>query len=562
MAGFIQRFVQSSFMGGKGAIKDNIKDVITLGLKYDDMVMKNSRAIGVAQAEFGKYAIGDENLMRSLELSDIGTKKNIAYFDKDFKARRDYLRKFALNGEIEFIIDTISDEAIVYDEGNFFLNTSNASVDIELKEEISTAIEDNFKKIYQYFHFTEDTTAWDYFRQFLIDGFLAFEIIYDDKAKNIIGFKELAPESLRPDTEINEEGTLIKIWHQYEENPQMYRKLKDSSIIYISYGKSPELSRTSYIERLVRSFNLLRILENSRIIWNLMNSTYRLKMVVPIGSKSPQRAKESLAELMSIYKEDIDLNFESGELFINGRPGMQFYKNYMMPSKGGEQVEIETINGEGPDLSDTEALSYFENKLKKDSKIPTSRFDSSAGGGTLTMGADGIDRDEIRFNKFITRLRSKFQEVLYKPLYIQMILQYPALQGDELFKSQIGFKWNEDNVFQEIKQMEIDQKRLDHIESLRNLMDADGTTPFFDMRYLIETHLFMSKEELDKNDKYKRESKKKADAALSGTDDAGATDSTDGAGGDESGEKGTEGKPGKDDPNDAESAAGTDNFGF
>lgn len=555
MSGFLERFATNSFLGNKRG-KNIVKDIITIGLKYDDMVINNSHALGVSQAEFGDAAFGDEKFLKSLALSDIGTKKNIAYFNKEYKSKRDYLRKFALNGEIEWILDTIADESIVYDENNFFININNVFFESDLNKKVQDSVADNFKKIYNYFNFNDDTTAWDYFRQFLIDGFLAFEIIFDDSSKKIIGFKELDPASLRPDIEIDAAGNSAKVWHQYEEDPKKYSKLKDSQVIYISYAKSTELSRISYVERLVRSFNLLRVLENSRIIWNLMNSTYRLKMVVPIGSKSPQRAKESLRELMTLYKEDIDLDFDSGELFTNGRPGMQFYKNYLIPSKNGEQTELETVGGDGPDLSDTDALLYFSDKLKKDSKIPSARFDNSSGGGSFSIGADGIDRDEIRFSKFITRLRSKFQEIIFKPLYIQMILDYPELLGDGLFKSQIGFKFNMDNQYEEIKDQEITQRRLDHVESLRNLTESDGTTPYFDIRYLIETKLFLSKEELEKNEKYKQESKKRLEGSSDTSLDGEETDNSDIEG---ETEQGTEGE---DDPNDDESSAGTNNFGF
>lgn len=542
MAGFINRMITDNFLGSKSSAVSG-KDIITIGLKYDDMVINNSQAIGVSQDAFGSAAWGDEGLMRALSMQDIGNKKNIAIFDKEYTQQREYLRKFALNGEIENILDIVADESIVYDEKNFFCQISTVFADVDLKKEIIDDIQDNFKKIYTYFNFMDDTTAWDFYRQFLVDGFLAFEIIYDDAGKHIIGFKELDPYSLRPDIEEDQDGTSKKVWYQYENDIHKKNKLEDSQVIYIAYAKNKDYSRISYVERLVRSFNLLRILENSRIIWNLMNSTYRLKMVVPQGSKSPQRAKESLAELRSIFKEDIDLNFDSGELFVQGKPGMQFYKNYIIPSKAGEQVEIETLSADGPDLSDTEALSYFKEKLRLDSKIPASRLDSSNGGGTLSIGADGIDRDEIRFSKFINRLRSKFQEILFKPLYIQMILDYPELKDDELFKSQIGFKFNKDNVFEELKHQDIMQRRLDFIESMRNIMEADGTTPFFDPQYLMETYAFLTKEELDKNEKYKKEAKKKAQS--SGTDDSAS---------DGSGEDGKE--------DDDSSAAGTDNFGF
>ena len=125
-----------------------------------------------------------------------------------------------------------------------------------------------------------------------------------------------------------------------------------------------------------------------------MNSQYRIKMTVPIGSKAPQKAKETLGELMSVYKEDIKLDTISGELSINGRPDVQFYKNYLFPQQGGESVKIETLNAQGPNLNVMDSVVYFYNKLRQDSKIPYNRFSSRFGVGSNNVfktAADGAE---------------------------------------------------------------------------------------------------------------------------------------------------------------------------
>ena len=122
---------------------------------------------------------------------------------------------------------------------------------------------------------------------------------------------------------------------------------------------------------------------------------------------------------MNSYREVVDFNYESGEIQTNGKPMMPFNKEYWLPSKDGEQPEISTIGGDGPDLGDTESLKYFADKLKLASKIPFSRFDKE-GGSSYDMDASGMLRDEIKFSKFIDRLRSIFQEILIKPVYLQM----------------------------------------------------------------------------------------------------------------------------------------------
>lgn len=510
-AGFIQR-TDTTF----GAmVNSTLRKIATLGMRYDDLVVKQSKSVGATEAAFAVDGPMAPNLLYSLRMADIGNKKYISFFDKEYKNRREFLRKFALNSEIEFILDTLADESIVYDMKNFFCGPDTANLVGYIKEdkrkEMIKSIHDNFKKIYVHFHFNDDISAWQYFKQFLIDGFLAFEIIYNEKATKIIGFKELDPTSLRPDVEQTADG-IKKVWYQYEDSPQLKRKLYDSQIIYISYAKSAYKNRISYTERLVRSFNLLRIMENTAVIWKIMNSTFRLKMVVPIGNKSPQKAKESLAELMSVYKEEINLDYDSGELVVNGRASVgQFYKNYMFPSKNGESPEVETLSGDGPDLSNPDAMKYYADKLKSDSKIPTSRFNNDSGGGQVYISAEGLDREEVRFQRFINRLRSIFQEILQKPLWIQMTLEYPEIVDDELFKANLGIRYVKDNIFERMREKEVLQKELEIVQSLKDIMMDDGTEAYFSTEWLIQKYLSMTPDELEENKIYKEGKKATGD---------------------------------------------------
>lgn len=497
MPGFLDRLGTRPLLG----IGEGIRKISALGMKYDDMVIRHSRAIGPTEATLGEYAPKD--LAYAFALADVSQKKYTAIFDKDYPSRRDYLRKFALNSEIDFMITTLADEAIVYDDKNFFAYPSVANLDIS--DEIRDAISDEYKKLYSKHGFINDITAWQYFRQFLVDGVLAFEIVFDDRGENIIGFKELDAAFLKPDV-IQENGVMKKIWQLYPDRPAMTRVLYDTQVIYISYAKGNLPSRISYVENLVRSFNLLRLIENAMVMWTMMNSTWRVKMIVPIGSKSPQKAKETLAELMAIYKEDIILDSNDGSLRINGSPSVgQFYKNYLFPSKNGEQIDISTMGGDGPDLQNNPLLLYWINKLREDSKIPFARFDKANSGGQLTgSAATGVDREEIRFFKFVNRIRSAYQELIIKPLWIQMCLKYKHLEDDEIFRSALGLRFIKDNQFEEIRNQEIMAKRLEFIGSMSGLQGADGT-PFFSMRWLIQEYLHLDKDALEANERMKQE---------------------------------------------------------
>lgn len=522
MAGFQERF--SNTTRGLG---DSLRRISGLGMKVEDLVVKNSRAIGVTEAQLGGSDYSPTDLMYALKLADVSQKKYIPIFDKDYLSRREFLRKFALNSEIDWMITTVTDEAIVFDETNFIGYPSTSQLDI--KEKIKDDLDFEFKRLYNRFGFANDTAIWQYFRQFLIDGILAFEIVYNASGNQIIGFQEIDGSQMRADIK-NENGVLKKVWYQYPDKPSMTRILYDTQVIFLSYSKGNLPSRISYVENLVRSFNLLRIIENSQVMWTLMNSTWRLKMVVPIGTKSPQKAKESLGEMMSLYKEDIRLDPSSGELSVNGSPSMQYYKNYLFPSKNGEQVDIQTLQGEGPDMNENPLLSYFTNKLKEDSKIPFVRFDKGANGGQLTgSAASGVDREEIRFHKFINRLRSSFQELLMKPLWIQMCLKYKELETDDMFKQSLGLLFVQDNIFEEIRQQEIDMKRLEYVGALQQIQEGDK--PYFDVGWLIENKLRMNKSEMESNEKAKRRTAARMKKEEGGEDKEGSGE--EGAGGEE-----------------------------
>ena len=505
MAGFADR--KGSLTKGN-PVSDALKRLSRLGMNYDDMVLRNSRAVGFTENQIGYGMLnpmGSDSddmyyLFASLSMTDVSNKKNISYFDKSYPKKRDQLRNFAVQDEIEDILDTVTDEAIVFDETNYFaypvLNTS-------VSKEVKDSLIDSYNKIYEYFGFSDGQSAWNYFRKWLVDGYLAFEIVYDDEQRHIIGFKELDPVSLMPAVD-KESGK--KIWIQYKGGGPKERVLFDSQIIYLAYSSVNSPSRVSYVERLIRSFNLLRIMEHSRIIWAVTNASFKMKFVIPVGGKSKTRAKQSLAQLMNNYRELVNFDMQSGEIQTNGKPMMQFHKEYWLPSKDGEQPEIDTLANDGPQLSDTESLQWFYDKLKLASKIPFSRFDKDSP-ATYEMAAEGMNREEIKFAKFINRLRSIFQEILVKPIYLQVCLDFPELEDDTNFKGNLTIKYNKDNVFEELKQMELASKRIDFISQVRSSLteqDKDmNEVPFFSLNFLIKKYGGFTEEDLKKNKKMK-----------------------------------------------------------
>jgi hypothetical protein len=277
--------------------------------------------------------------------------------------------------------------------------------------------------------------------------------------------------------------------------------LYDSQIIYMSYAKGNAVSRLSYTERLIRPYNTLRIIEYTRVIWSVMNASFKMKMTVPVGSRSPQKAMQTLGELMSIYKEDVRLSDDTGELLIDGSPKIQFYKNYLIPQGQNGQPTIEPLTMEGPNLNDPAPLAYFYDRFIEESKVPATRFkglDGSSSAATFVNAAEGLDKEEIRFSKFINRLRTNFQDIIIKPLWLQVCKDNPELEKDLVFKSQLGLRYISENPFRINQEMELITKRKESVDSLIAIV-GDEDKPYFSAAYLIENYLGLTPSDIKAN---------------------------------------------------------------
>jgi len=504
-----------------GATSSALSALSKFGTRYDDLLLKNSKAIGFIESQLASRTTtnGNNELLKfSMALADTTSQlrtKAIAFFQLDYTVKRERLRDIASNGEIEFILDTIADDMVVYSEENRFcyatdltgkimFKGSNKTERLNYQDDIVKKYQSNFEEIYNSWGFSEGIAAWQFAYQFLIEGHLSFEIIYDnpEKPKKVIGFKELDPASIAPQLNKDAKGKMYLQWTQYDPSNGSTKVLSDSQVIYVSYSNHFKTKRVSFVERLIRSFNLLRILEHSKVIWHVMNAPIRLQTKVPTGSKSFQKAQEDVKEFMNLLKEDVFFNGDTGELTVDGKPNIMFYKNYVTPVNDQNQsISIEALQFPGPNLSNSELLGYFTKKLKMDSKIPYSRWEGQSGMGAFTLNAEGITREEIRYQKFIKRLRSAYSELIVKPWYLQMCMDFPDLQDDYKFKNAIGITYHNDNVFEEMKENELEAKRIASFTAKKGVLKDDGT-PYYSTEYLVRKELRMTEDEIQANKKW------------------------------------------------------------
>ena len=509
--------VQNNFVQSYGNIKKNkfskfLTKLANYGMSYDEDIIKKMVAIPADKMLQNKDDLLLQQSMYGQMMSNWKVKNDEEkdFNEKTLMQKREVLRALAQQPELEDILDVMSNEAIVYDDNETyicdpFLDTGVIQdLNEQSSEEIKNAMDAAFYKLYMLLNWKH--IAWDEFKRWLIEGVLAYEIVYDnlESPKSILQIVPLDAATL---TKKYKDGKFY--WVQYAGILGQERELLDSQIIYIKYEDSGVSTRQSYLERLIRPFNLYRIVEQAQVIWTVTQSSFKTMFTIPIGDMNKAKGMQTLASAMNRYKEDISFNQDTGELKINGKTNMPFNKEYWLPENSTGRPEIETLVDNGPMLNDSDQIKYFENKLYKMSKIPANRFDKEAQATWFGTDPTAATREEIDFSRFVTRLRNVFGEILLKPLRIQIALTVPDIKNDKRILEAVSLHFNSYNLFEEQMNIEIETKRAEHIGTLKDSLtvtDAEGNeTSFFSLKFLIERYLKMSEADFELNEKYKRE---------------------------------------------------------
>ena len=482
------------------------------GMKIDDRVYKNMRAIPADKALQPK----DDAILQTTLWGagannwKIKPEEEKSFSEKSLTQKLEILRKMAMQPELEDILDMMANESIVYDDEESYICEpfldSALIQDLNEKsaEEIRTSMNTQFYKLYLLLDWKK--RAWDIFKRFLIEGVLAYQIVYDDveNPHTIVNIVDVDPNTL---TRSIEDGVVY--WIQFKDVIGRERKLLDAEIIYIKYEDSGVAPRQSYLERLIRPFNLYRIVEQAQVIWTVTQSSFKTMFTIPVGGMNRAKGAQTLAAAMNRYKEDISFNVETGELQVNGRVNMPFNKEYWLPQNEAGRPEIETLVDNGPQLNDSDQIKYFEYKLYKMSKIPATRFDKDAQSTWFGNDPTQALRDEINFSRFVNRIRNNFSEIMLKPLRISVALAMPDIKNDKRILDAMSLHFNSYNLFEEMMNLEIMQKRIDFIGTFKDSLtetDAEGNeTPFFSLKFLVMRYLKMSDADLELNEKYKLE---------------------------------------------------------
>lgn len=510
----------------KGKIAQFFSNLSRLGMTYDDEVVKNMRAIPADKNLIPKpEQLQNQDLFAQLSSSwKVKQNQDKNFFEKDFSQKREALRKLALQPELEDILDTMTNEAIVYDTDlTYFAEPFIEAQELhdfkpDVRKQITNIMNTHYRRFYKMLNWKYN--AWDDFKRWLVEGNLAWEIVYDrlDKPTEIIGIVPVDAATLTRKYDNNK-----WYWIQYKGMQGKERQLLDSQIVYLAYQETNCINRTSYLERLIRPFNIYRIIEQAQLIWTITNSSYKMKFTIPVKGMNKTMGMQTLSSAMNKYKEDIKFIGDTGELTINGQVNMPFNKEYWFPENESGSPEIETLGGDGPELNDNDQLKYFKNQLYKISKIPLSRFDQESGETWFGADATSVARVEIDFARFVTRLRNQFAQVIIKPLQLQLALSIPELQDNRQFLDALSLQYKSYNLFEEMMDMQLMQARVEYIQTMKDSMvdmDIEGNEiKFFSSKFLVQKYLKLSDADLKLNDKLKQEEIKELNLAGDGSTD-------------------------------------------
>lgn len=381
-------------------------------------------------------------------------------------------RDIASQPECDAAIEDIINESIVGDNDEAPVNLILDQ--LEISDKIKESVKNEFETILRLLNF--NSYAHDIFRKWYVDGRLPYHIIIDDKSpKN--GIKELRyidPTKLRKVKEIEEEQdpkTGAKIIKKQEEyflfqdtkmnSAGQGLKIHPDAICYATSGMlSPDRKRIlSYLHKAIKPVNQLRMMEDSLVIYRISRAPERRIFYIDVGNLPKGKAEEYLKGIMSQYRNKLVYDAKTGDI-KDDRKHMSMMEDFFLPRReGGRGTEISTLPG-GENLGQIDDIIYFQKRLYKSLNVPISRLEQEQ---QFTLGrSTEISRDEIKFKKFIDRLRKRFSDMFNQLLKTQLILKGIITAQDwNDWKTYIAYDYIEDNYFSELKESEMMRERFE-----------------------------------------------------------------------------------------------------
>jgi hypothetical protein len=423
-------------------------------------------------------------------------------------------REISLFPDVDIAIQDIVNEVIPYEDESQLVTIDLERIE-EWSDDIKHKIEQEFKFILTLLNFHEK--ASDIFRKWYVDGRLYYNVLTDKNPKN--GIAELRPieaTKIKKVVEVDKERTpegveIVKAIREYfvysqagfvnntntttAGTPTMAQgvKLSDESVVYIPSGFTDQNTGAvlSYLQKALRSANQLRMLEDAIVIYRLSRAPERRIFYIDVGTLPKAKAEQYVKDVMNRYRNKLVYDARTGEI-RDDKKYMSMLEDFWMPRRDGNKgTEITTLQG-AQNLGELSDVEYFQHKLYHALNIPISRIIPETG---FNLGrSTEITRDEVKFQKFVGRLRRNFTQLFYSLLKTQLILKGVMTEDDWfLIKERISFRFQKDNFFSELKNAEILMNRVTTAQGLDLMLGK-----YFSVEWVAKNVFQMTDEEFAK----------------------------------------------------------------
>ena len=452
-------------------------------------------------------------------------------FKSEFELIKRY-REMALHPEVDSAIEDIINEAIVSDQ-----NDSPVEIDLEnlpASAKLKELIREEFKKVKEVIGF--DKKCHEILRNWYIDGRIYYHKVIDVK-KPEEGLKEVRyidPLKIKLVRKLKTDPTLqgaikrvnannpadvetpeIEEYYQYDPSATQSKnalgaigqtpfatkqrpvKIAPDAITFCHSGLVDRNKQTilSYLHKSIKALNQLRMIEDSLVIYRLSRAPERRIFYIDVGNLPKIKAEQYLKEVMNRYRNKLVYDASTGEI-RDDRKHMSMLEDFWLPRReGGRGTEITTLPG-GQNLGELSDIEYFQKKLYRSLGVPESRIAGSGDGFNLGRSSE-ILRDEIKFTKFVGRMRKRFSNLFLDMLKTQCILKNIVTPEDwETLSDHIQFDYVYDNHFAELKETELINERLGVVAAVDPYIGK-----YFSLDYVRRNILKQKDEEIEEIDK-------------------------------------------------------------
>jgi len=410
-------------------------------------------------------------------------------------------RGVAMQPEVDMAIEEIVNEAICHstDEQNVDITLDK----VEAPNNIKKQIKEEFDNIVSMLDF--NNLGHDIFRSWYVDGRLYHHLLVNEAnlKAGIQEIRHIDSSKIRKVKKIKKKEdpktgahivTSVEEFYIFEEKPGLSSsgvRLSPDSINYVTSGLLDERKQKvlSYLHKALKPINQLRMMEDSLVIYRLARAPERRIFYIDVGNMPRGKSEQYMKDIMTRYRNKLVYDADTGNL-KDDRKHMSMLEDFWLPRReGGRGTEISTLPG-GDNLGQIDDIIYFQKRLYRSLNVPIQRLEQET---QFSLGrSTEITRDEVKFQKFIDRLRQKFANVFLYVLEKQLILKGIITKEDwDTWKTDIIVDYVKDNHFTELKDMEILRERL---QTLNEAQPYVGD--FFSKEYISKKILMMSDEDI------------------------------------------------------------------